>query len=115
MSPLVCFSISKNRAPTSILWMSDSAAINVSIRLPARYSYSIVSAGVHPAGAGAGWQYGLGFGFHAPLSERLYGEIDDTVFGVQSGFATLEMPSLLNVTRIMLGVRIAPICGHRLA
>lgn len=101
------FSISKKQGAYVDLWMSDSAAINVSIRLPARYSYSIVSAGVHPAGAGAGWQYGLGFGFHAPLSERLYGEIDDTVFGVQSGFATLEMPSLLNVTRIMLGVRIA--------
>ncbi len=101
------FSISKKHGAFVDLWMSDSAAINVSIRLPARYSYSLVSAGVHPAGAGAGWQYGLGFGFHAPLSDRLYGEIDDTVYGVQPGFASLEMPSVLNVTRIVLGVRIA--------
>jgi hypothetical protein len=101
------FSISKKYGAFVDLWMSDSAAINVSLRLPARYSYSLLSFGVHPAGAGAGWQYGLGFGFHAPLSERLYGEIDDVVYGVQPGFQTLEMPSLLSVTRLTLGVRIA--------
>lgn len=101
------FSISKKYGAFVDLWMSDSAAINVSLRFPARYSYSLVSFGVHPAGAGAGWQYGLGFGFHAPLSDKLYGEIDDTVFGVQPGFASLQMPSLLNVTRLTLGVRIA--------
>ncbi len=101
------FSISKKHGAFVDLWMSDSAALNVSLRLPARYSYSILSFGVHPAGAGAGWQYGLGFGFHAPLSERLYGEIDDIVYGVQPGFQTLEMPSLLSVTRLTLGVRIA--------
>jgi len=101
------FSISKEYGAFVDLWMSDSAAINVSLRLPARYSYSLVSFGVHPAGAGAGWQYGLGFGFHAPLSERLYGEIDDVVYGVQPGFASLEMPSLLNVTRLLLGIRLA--------
>ncbi len=101
------FSISKKYGAFVDLWMSDSAAVNVSLRLPARYSYSLVSFGVHPAGVGAGWQYGLGFGFHAPLSERLYGEIDDTVYGVQPGFATLQTPSLLNVTRLTLGVRLA--------
>jgi hypothetical protein len=102
-------SISRRHGAYVDLWMSDVAGINVSVRLPARYSYSLFSMGVHPdpSSAGAAWTYGVGFGFHAPLTERLYAEFDQTVHGVQSGFAGLDMPSLLSMQRLLLGVRIA--------
>lgn len=99
------FSVSKKGSAHLDVFFSDSAAINLSLRLRARYSYSLLSFGVHPAGEGAGWMYGLGFGFHAPLHKILYGEIDATVYGVQKGFAALEVPSLLTVTRLVLGLR----------
>lgn len=102
-------SISRRHGAYVDLWMSDVAAINVSVRLPARYSYSVFSMGVHPNphGPGGAWTYGMGFGFHAPLSERLYAEFDQTLHGVQSGFEGLDLPSLLSMQRLMLGVRIA--------
>lgn len=102
-------SISRRHGAYVDFWMSDVAAINVSVRLPARYSYSLFSMGVHPDpnSAGAAWTYGVGFGFHAPLTERLYAEFDQTVHGVQSGFSGLDMPSLLSMQRLLLGVRIA--------
>lgn len=100
-------SISRRHGAYVDLWMSDVAAINVSVRLPARYSYSLFSLGVHPGGLGAAWTYGMGFGFHAPLTERLYAEFDQTVHGVQMGFIGLDMPSLLSMQRLLLGVRIA--------
>lgn len=102
-------SISRRHGAYVDLWMSDVAAINVSVRLPARYSYSVFTMGVHPNphGPGGAWSYGMGFGFHAPLSERLYAEFDQTLHGVHSGFEGLDLPSLLSMQRLMLGVRIA--------
>lgn len=64
------------------VWTSDVAAINVGVRFAAKYTYSFVAAGIHPAGRGAGWRFGGGFGGHLPLRGPAALELD------LSGYAT---------------------------
>ncbi len=60
-------SVTKEGGVHPEVWTSDTAAFNVGLRFPARYTYSFVAAGFHPAGSGAGWMFGLGFGGHIPI------------------------------------------------
>lgn len=58
------------------VWTSDVAALNVGVRFAAKYTYSFVAAGFHPAGRGAGWRFGLGLGGRIPLRGPAALEID---------------------------------------
>jgi len=89
------------------VWTADTAAINLGLRLKARYTYTFLSAGLHPAGRGAGWRYGAGFGGHIPVGQRLFVEIDLGTYGWQEGLGSVTRPSLLNELRLMFGGRIA--------
>lgn len=58
------------------VWTSDVSAINVGIRFAAHYTYSFLAVGMHPAGSGAGWRFGAGFGVRAPIRRQAAIEID---------------------------------------
>ncbi len=60
-------SITKEGGVHPEVWTSDTAAFNVGVRFPARYTYSFLAAGMHPGGRGKGWQFGFGFGGHIPV------------------------------------------------
>ena len=54
------------------VWTSDTAAFNVGIRLPAKYTYTGLFFGVHPFGRGQGLTFGGMFGGHIQLPARMY-------------------------------------------
>ena len=70
------------------VFTSDTAMINVGIRLPAKYTYAFASAGLQPLGRnargrlspdgerGRAWEAGLGFGGRVPLSDAWSIELD---------------------------------------
>lgn len=58
------------------VYTSDTAMLNVALRLPAKYTYSFLAAGFHPVGESAGWQFGAGFGGHIPLNASAAIDID---------------------------------------
>lgn len=64
------FSVTREGGIRPEVWTSDVAAINVGVRFGARYTYSLLAIGLHPAGRGAGWSFGAGVGVHAPLGRR---------------------------------------------
>lgn len=90
------------------VWTSDVSAINVSVRFAARYTYSFIAAGMHPAGSGAGWRFGAGFGVRAPIRKRAAIEID------AAGYAGFVDPafdaslSALATARVKFAWSIAP-------
>lgn len=55
---------------------SDLAAFNIGVRLPARYTYSFLSASIHPFGDAKGWMFGAGFGGHIPAGEKAFVDLD---------------------------------------
>ncbi len=99
--------VTKQGGAWADVWTGDTAAINLAVRLRARYTYTFLSAGLHPAGAGAGWRYGAGFGGHIKLGQRLFIEIDLGTYGWHEGFDQVTTPSLLNELRVMFGGRVA--------
>ncbi|MEM6295164.1 MAG: hypothetical protein AAGA54_28090 [Myxococcota bacterium] len=70
------------------VFTSDTAMLNVGIRLPAKYTYAFASAGLQPLGRnaagqfspdgerGRAWEAGLGFGGRAPISDAWSIELD---------------------------------------
>ncbi len=89
------------------VWTSDTTAINVGIRLPARYSYSFLAVGIHPGGQGAGWRFGAGLGGHVPVRGPVSVDVD---VGGHASFVDLRFRasmSWLLESRLMLAWRLA--------
>lgn len=96
------------------VWSSDTALLNVGIRLPAKYTYAFVAGGLHPMGhrratvrdttlpvtavvpapdedRGRAMQLGFGFGGHIPVMSEGFVDLDLAYYGVTSGL-DLEPP-----------------------
>lgn len=100
--------ISKRGGAWLDVWTGDHAAINLSLRLRARYTYTLLSVAVHPFGSSEdnqAWMYGMGFGGSLPLFQRFSLESDLSVYGVQFGFDRLERPNLLCQWRVLFFAR----------
>ncbi|HWB81881.1 MAG TPA: hypothetical protein VG755_43260, partial [Nannocystaceae bacterium] len=99
------FTLTKKGNVHPEIWTGDVAAINLGLRFPARYTYSFLNIGIHPAGKGSGYQFGLGWGGHVPLGgTKAFMDID------LSGHVVLESvnkvrgkPGGLGMLRIMFG------------
>ncbi|HNN93277.1 MAG TPA: caspase family protein [Pseudomonadota bacterium] len=102
--------ISKRGGAWLDVWTSDHAAFNLSLRLRARYTYTLLTAAVHPFGSpdNQAWMYGMGFGGHLPLFGRFALESDVSVYGVHFGFDRLQKPNLLCQWRILFFARLLP-------
>lgn len=100
--------ISKRGGAWLDVWTGDHATINLSLRLRARYTYTLLSVAVHPFGSSEdnqAWMYGMGFGGSLPLFQRFSLESDLSVYGVQFGFDRLEKPNLLCQWRVLFFAR----------
>ena len=85
------------------LWTSDTALVNVALRLPAKYTYSLIVAGIAPTpDRGSALMAGLGFGGHIPLSHNLSINIDTTAWAVSSGLALRGPVGVLGKLRLLL-------------
>lgn len=93
------------------VWTSDLAAFNLAVKFRAKYTYSFLAIGIHPAGAGRGYMGGVGFGGHIPLPRKFYLDIDLGSYAVQPKFNFRDDPGLLGTLRVLLGWQI----GRRLA
>ncbi|MEM6997162.1 MAG: hypothetical protein AAF721_42045, partial [Myxococcota bacterium] len=102
------------------VWSSDTALLNVGIRLPANYTYAFLAAGLHPighrgrpndvvltpvgeepaAGQGRAMQIGAGFGGHLPVREQGFIDADVAVYGVTSGLDLT--PPFANLVKLRL-------------
>lgn len=83
--------------------LSDASLLNVALRFPARRTYSFIEGGITPAGRGAGWQVGLGFGVHIPLAHSLFLDVDLSGYAAFTGLDADEGPNPLFKLRPMVG------------
>lgn len=85
------------------IWTSDTAAFNLGLRFPARYTYSMLAIGVHPFGNGANWQFGIGFGGHVPIGAKgAFMDIDLGTYLVLDGM-TNPKKAAMNQLRLLFG------------
>jgi len=101
------------------VWTSDTALINLGLRLPARFTYVFVSGGLHPiahSGAsesqsrGRGWEFGGGFGGHIPIGSGFI-DIDLGAYGVVSGLQSPHVLAPMARARLLGGMQIAKRCA----
>jgi hypothetical protein len=85
------------------IWTSDIAALNLAVKFRAKYTYSFLAIGVHPAGQGRGFMSGVGFGGHIPIKQRFYLDIDLATYWAQPQFRFRDNPALINSLRVMFG------------
>jgi len=83
--------------------VSDTSALNLGLRLPAKHTYTFFDLGVQPGGAGQGWQAGIGLGGHIQLPQKLFVDIDLVSYAVLRGFDQLRTPGLLGKLRLTFG------------
>jgi hypothetical protein len=105
------------------VWTSDTAAINVGIRLPANYTYAFFAGGLHPIARtqppveaqgdrlrtpGLAMMAGMGFGGHLPVSDDVGLDGDVSAWVVTAGLrATPPLASLATV-RAMISWQLRP-------
>lgn len=83
------------------VWTSDTAAVNVGIRFPARHTYSFLTAGIHPAGPGKAYLFGLGLGGKIRLMDKLHLDIDASGHAVFGGLTFSEPMQFLSQARLL--------------
>ncbi|MCA9663460.1 MAG: caspase family protein, partial [Myxococcales bacterium] len=88
------------------VWTSDLAAFNLGLRLASRRTYTMLTAGVHPFGAGSGWMVGLGLGGRFTPTDALFIDLDNIVYVTQPGFERMSSPPrLVDSLRLLIGWR----------
>jgi hypothetical protein len=85
------------------LSVSDTAALNLGLRLPAKHTYTFAEIGVQPGRSGQGWQAGLGFGGRVRLPHELFIDLDLATYAVFHGFDQVRTPSALGKLRLTFG------------
>lgn len=96
-------SITRKGGVFADVWTSDVAALNVAVKFRAKYTYTFLAVGVHPAGRGRGMMFGLGFGGHVPLPRRLYLDLDVSANSVIPRYRYGDEQALLATGRALLG------------
>lgn len=98
---------------------SDTALLNVGLRLPARYTYVFTGVGIHPFGTerghtgtnlerGKAWEMGAGFGGHIPVNDEVFIDIDLSGWAVTSGLKAGAKIAGMSKARLMVGWQAAP-------
>jgi hypothetical protein len=98
---------------------SDTALVEIGLRLPARFTYSFFTAGLHPFGTdkghvgsnlqrGKSWQLGAGFGGHIPVDDKFFIDLDLSGYLVTSGLGAGANLGAMTKLRAMVGWQAAP-------
>ncbi|MEM6995141.1 MAG: hypothetical protein AAF721_31805, partial [Myxococcota bacterium] len=101
-------SVTKEGGVHPEVWTSDTAAFNVGIRFPARYTYSFLAAALHPGGRGKGYQFGFGLGGHIPVKGPAAIDIDVAGYSVAGDLRFREPLSTLSKLRVMFSWQFFP-------
>lgn len=91
-------------------WTSDVQLVNAGIKLRARKTYALLTAGVHPFGNDSARSWSAGFGFGGPLVwRRAFSlELDNVVAVVNPGLRVTRAPLLLDTLRLAAAYRPLP-------
>jgi hypothetical protein len=98
---------------------SDTALLNIGLRLPARHTYAFAGVGIHPFGTerghtgthlerGKAWEMGAGFGVHIPVTDAVFIDLDMSGWAVTSGLRAGSAIAGLSKARLMVGWQAAP-------
>ena len=90
------------------VWTSDAALVNVGLRFGAKHTYSFLTAGMHPYGAGKGWLFGFGVGARAKLGERFALDFDLIGHAYARGLVVRDTPSGMGTFRITFAWQALP-------
>jgi hypothetical protein len=107
------------------VWTSDTAAINVGVRLPANYTYAFFAGGLHPMGRtqppveaqgdadrlrapGMALMAGMGFGGHLPVTEDVGLDGDVSGWIVTAGLRAAPPLASLATVRAMVSWQLRP-------
>jgi len=102
------FNVTKEGNVHPEVWTSDIAVAHLGLRFPARYTYSILAAGLAPLENHKAWLFGAGFGGHIPLPKRFFVDIDLTSWAVSSGLQFQGPWGLLARLQVMPGWQLVP-------
>ena len=90
------------------VWTSDAALINAGVRFGAKHTYSFVTVGMHPYGAGKGWLAGFGIGARARLGDKFALDFDLAGHAYARGLVVRDAPSALASFRITFAWQARP-------
>ncbi|MCC6748853.1 MAG: hypothetical protein IT371_14435 [Deltaproteobacteria bacterium] len=105
-APLGLFNLIKNGQQHLALWASDSAPLNLGLKLGGRYVYAVLAAGLETSDGKKRWLAGFGMGGHIPLSERFYLETDLLHWHVNEDEAWTDGQNALTTLRLVGGYRL---------
>jgi len=87
------------------LWSSDSAPVNLGVKLGGRYVYGLVTAGYEQSDNKKRWLTGVGIGGHVPLGERFFLEPELLQSHVNEGLTWSDTKNELTTLRLIGGFR----------
>ncbi len=86
------------------VWTSDTALLNIGLRFPARRTYTEMVLGLHPLGSSnEAWVFGVVFGVHTPLGNKLFIDVDIATLGVANGLGFQQPLGSLSKLRLSVG------------
>lgn len=86
-----------------VAWGSDSAPVNVGVKLGGRHVYSMLAAGFETSNGKRRWLAGLGLGGHLPLDERFYLEADVLTWHINEDQLWTITTNSLHSLRVVAG------------
>lgn len=105
-APVGLISLVKNGQQHLELWSSDSAPLNVGLKLGSRHVYSLLAAGYQPQGETKRWMLGFGLGGHIPVTGNFFIDADVMSWHVNVDEAWTDELNMLNKMRVIGGYRL---------
>jgi hypothetical protein len=101
--PLGLFNVIGNGYRRLGVYASDSAAVNVGLKLGGRTIYSLINVGYEQTNGNNKWLAGLGVGGHVPIDERLFVDIELLASHVNEGELWTDKLNTLSSLRVIGG------------
>jgi len=106
-APVGLINLVKNGQHHLELWSSDTAPLNVGVKLGGRYVYSVLGVGLQPGEEKTRWMLGLGLGGHVPISRRFFLEMDAVAWQINDDQAWTDELNILGKLRVIGGYSFA--------
>ena len=105
-APVGLLNVIKNGQHHLDLWSSDSAPVNLGVKLGGRHVYTVLTAGFEASDGKQRWLAGLGIGGHVPIADRFYLEPELITWHVNEGWTLTTDTNSLSSLRLIGGYRV---------
>jgi hypothetical protein len=106
-TPLGLFNLIDNGQHHVSLWSSDSAPLNLGIKLGGETIYTLLSAGFETSNGQKRWLAGFGVGGHFPIDDRFYLDAELLTSHVNENAAWTDDLNMLTSLRALFGWELA--------